>query len=261
MSSEKIIFGKKEEHRSWYIVSYSPPIESFRFASIDLVILDSVDKTKIAEAMESEARLWLTRYPIPVMVSAFNDTEDVIHLEPVRSCSHLMGFSSSEQLNPSLHWKLLKEVELPDNALDRNYLKKVYHDILYRTWTEADVERVKKEQIRMVRTAWLILFFWVGVIPLVFVVLGETSVRVAKMVLIYSIWKIFVSILKISGMWKKSKREQELELEEQEKAHHHYHCKQNPKGFLRLKIENFERETRERVRKEADALKKASAQS
>jgi len=257
MNLERIIWNKKELHRDWYYVEYCPPIESFRFASINLVILNSVDKTKIAEAMEAEARFWLNRYPIPVMVSAFDDKEDLIHLDPIKDCNHLMGVLINNK-EPSLHWKLLKDAELPVAALDQNYLQKIYHDIPFRIWTSADVERVKKEQRREFQILWLILFIWVGVIPLVFVVLGETSVWVAKMVLAYAIWKIIVSVLKISGMWKKSKREQKKEDEEREKEHHHYHCKLNPKGFLRLKIENFERETRERVRKEAEALKKTS---
>jgi len=47
--------------------------------------------------------------------------------------------------------------------------------------------------------------------------------------------------------------------EELEKNHHHCHCKKNPQGFLRSKIENFEKETRERVSKEAETLKQPSS--
>jgi len=37
--------------------------------------------------------------------------------------------------------------------------------------------------------------------------------------------------------------------------HYHYHCERNPEGFLRLKLENFEREEREQIQNEAKALK------
>ncbi len=261
MSSEKILFEKKAEHRGWYFVEYSPPIELHRFASVDLTILDSAGKAKIAEAMESELRVWLARYHIPIMVSACDSKEDLIHLEPVRGRSHLMGFAPKGQQEPNLYWRLLTDEELPGDALDRNSLKKIYHDIRYRIWTNEDVERVRKENVRMVRTAWLILSVWLVVIPITVIVLGETSVWVARMVLAYSLWKVLVQVLKLMGKWKKSPREKEEEREELERDHHHYHCKNNPQGFLRLKIENFEKETRERVYKEAEALKQASAQS
>jgi hypothetical protein len=38
--------------------------------------------------------------------------------------------------------------------------------------------------------------------------------------------------------------------------HHHYHCERNPEGFLRLKQENVERESREEIQREANSLKR-----
>jgi hypothetical protein len=35
---------------------------------------------------------------------------------------------------------------------------------------------------------------------------------------------------------------------------HFYHCERNPTGFIRPKIENFEREAIERTRKEAEVF-------
>jgi hypothetical protein len=260
MSSDKIIFEKTKEHRGWYFVEYSPPIEGYRFAMVDLTILHSTEKIKIAEAMESELKIWLARYPIPVMVSAFDDKENLIHLEPIKDCGHLMGYLPKDQQSPLCQWRLLKDGELSDAALDRNYLKKVYHDFRFRTWTSEDVERVKRENVQIVLTAWLILFVWLVAIPLTVIILGETSVWIAKMVLAYSLWKVFVQVMKLLGKWKKSPREIEQEREKLEMEHHHYHCKRNPQAFLRLKIENFERETKERVQKEAESLKQASSQ-
>jgi hypothetical protein len=258
MSSEKIIFEKAKQHRGWYFVEYSPPIEGFCFAMVDLTILHSTEKAKITEAMESELKFWLARYSFPMMVSAFDDKENLIHLEPIKDCSHLMGYLPKDQQSPISQWRLLKDEELSDAALDRNYLKKVYHDIRFRTWTSEDVKRVERENIQMVLTTWLILFVWLVAIPLTVIILGETSVWIAKMVLAYSLWKVFVQVMKLLGKWKKSPREIEQEREKLEMEHHHYHCKRNPQAFLRLKIENFERETKERVQKEAESLKQAA---
>jgi len=39
-----------------------------------------------------------------------------------------------------------------------------------------------------------------------------------------------------------------------------YHCERNPEGFARLKVENFEREARERILKEAEVLRNKAAE-
>ncbi|HXV49315.1 MAG TPA: hypothetical protein VEB61_10970, partial [Candidatus Binatia bacterium] len=62
--------------------------------------------------------------------------------------------------------------------------------------------------------------------------------------------------LKLLGMWPKTDRDLATEEEELRIRHHHYHCERNPEGFRRLKLENFERESREAIRREAAALKK-----
>ena len=258
MRSEKIFFEKVKIHRNWYFVEYSPPTESVPFASIDLVILNCTDKSKIAEAMESELKFWLARYPVPVMVSAFDGKENLIHLNSVRDCDHLMGCLPNGQPLPKFHWRLLKNDELSPEALNRNHLKEIYHDIPFKVRTSEDFERDIREQRRIVRMGWLIVFIWAGVVPLAVIILGETSVWVSKIVLVYSLWKAIVEILKLTGKLKKSPREIKQALEKSEMEHHHYHCKKNPMGFLRLKNENFEKETEERVRKEAEALRKAS---
>jgi|SRR5882672_4286181 len=232
MSSEKIFFEKVKIHRDWYFVEYSPPIESFPFATVDLTILNSVEKTKVVEAMEYESKIWLARYPIPVMVSAFDDKESLIHLDPVRDCNYLMGYLPKAQHPPIFHWRSLNEEELSNDALDRNFLKKIYHDIPFRTWTSEDVKRVETENSKMVWTAWLILFVWLVAIPLTVIILGETSVWIAKMVLAYSLWRVFVQVMKLLGKWKKSPREIEQEREKLEMEHHHYHCKKNHWDFF-----------------------------
>src|SRR6266446_4786530 len=127
MKPSDLIFQTVKESRGWYFVEYAPPICSHRFAILELVFPDPVDKRKIVPAMESELRKWLDRYPIPIMVSAFDGKGSVIHLEPVKSCSHLMGFRSKESDQTVSHWRLVKDEELPVDALDLEHLKKVYH--------------------------------------------------------------------------------------------------------------------------------------
>jgi hypothetical protein len=254
VNSERILFESVKEDRGWYFVEYSPPIGAVRFACLDLTIPEVVDRAKIVEAMEAELVSWLNRYPIPLMVSAFDGANNLIHLKSLKGSNSLMGFCEGEKKSAISSWRLLSNEELPSDALDRNHLKRVYSDIPFKT--SKDVEYEVEKHKRMVLTVRWFFFFWAVVVPLTVIILGETSVWVARMVLAYSVWKVLVEALKQTGKWKKSSRELEKDREELEMWHHHYHCKKNPEAFLRLKVENLEREERERVRKEAESLKR-----
>jgi hypothetical protein len=256
MSPERIFFKEIKEDRGWYFVEYTPPLDNHPLAFVNLVIPDQVDQSKIIEAMESEAYSWLSRYPIPVEVSAFDGAEHEIQLKPSKGSNTLIAYIPTGSARPILQWEKARWSDLPQNALDRNYLRRIYRDAAFTTSTE--IERETKKWRRTVFTINSVFFIWAVVVPLTVIILGETSAWISRMVLLYSLWKVLVEILKRTGKWKKSARQLERDKEEREAAHHHYHCKKNPQGFLRLKIENFDRDTRERVRNEAEALKHAT---
>jgi len=256
MNSERIFFKSLKEDRGWYFVEYSPPQESFRFATLDLVISDEVDKAKIVQAMQTELLGWIARYPIPLMVSAFDATGNLIYLDSIKECNSLIGFLPKGQQAVNSSWRLLKNEELPDDALNRDHLKKVYSDIPFRT--NEDIECESKKYTRMLLSIRWFFFFWAIIVPLTVLVLDKLNVWVGWMVFAFSLWKIVVEILKQMGKWKKSQRQLDKENEKLEMHHHHYHCQKNPQAFLRLRSENFEREEREHTRKEAESLKHKS---
>ncbi len=50
--------------------------------------------------------------------------------------------------------------------------------------------------------------------------------------------------------------EEEKAEKERKMNHYYYHCERNPAGFARLLVENVEKDTSERIRKEAEELAK-----
>jgi hypothetical protein len=151
-----------------------------------------------------------------------------------------------------LSWRLLTNEELPEDALNRDQLKKVYSDVPFRTGEDIDLQC--KKHVRMVKTVKWLFLLW-GVVSLIILILGETNAWISRIVFVYGFYKFFVGFLRQTGKLKKSSRQLEQEKDELEMQHHDYHCKKNPQAFLRLKIENFERESREPTRKEAESLK------
>lgn len=253
MDLDKIYFGEVKEDRGWYFVEYSPPHESLRFATLNVVLPEPAEKERVVQAIESEVRAWLLRYPVPIMATAFDATGSVLRLSPIKKCDSLIGFVQKGQSSAALHWHILKDEDLPDDALNRDHLKTVYADIPFRTG--ADLQRqAKKHAQTVLALRWFSIFVTVF-IPLIVLILPEISRPVAVLFLTYGILKIIITYLKQTGLLKKSQREIEQEKEELAMRHHHYHCQRNPEAFQRLKIENFNKEERERTLKEAQSLK------
>ena len=102
----------------------------------------------------------------------------------------------------------------------------------------------------------IILAVWLAAIPAGWAIieyLGSEWLAIA--VLLYSLWQAFRTARKLFWRVEPSKSEKEKAEKELKMRHYFYHCERNPEGFTRLKIENFEREAKERTLKEVEALR------
>jgi len=248
-------FDSLKEPRGWYFVEYAPPIAGNPFALVSLTILnDSAVSahSRISGAMEHELKHWLERYPVPVMVSAFDAAGDLISLEP---SAHLMG-RTVESGSIQEAWGSLSGKPLP--ALGPVELKKIYHDVPFRTSeqirfkAEQELHRTKSG----IRQALALLILWLVIIPVTIELLGVANPIIGTLVLLYSLWKAFVQLMKLLGKWPVSRRAQEESERKPRMEHCFWHCERNPAGFQRLKMENVDREQRERTVREAEELQK-----
>lgn len=247
-------FESIKEDRDWYFVEYSPPTSGYLFAILTLTIPQGDHSLEqIAVVMEAESASWLKRYPIPLMISAFNSAGDVVNLETVRGCNHLIGYLHAETADVVQAWRLVGNEELPRDALDKAHLQDIYADIPSKT--KEDITEQVLEESKKLRVGWWMVFVWAVVVPAAIAVLEWWSDWLGVVVLLYSLGKAVKKALQITGRWPHSSAEKQKEEEEARMRHHHYHCERNPEGFLRLKIENFDRWSREEIQKEALSLK------
>lgn len=256
MAPDELLFSTVQEDCGWYFVEYHPPRRGDRFAMLSVVVPGPSSPPAVAAAMESELKRWLRRYPIPLMVSAFDAKGDLYHLEGTRPCDHLIGYMDNQARESAMFWRLLADKEIPAAPLSRDTLLHLYRDVPYKT--SAQTRQETEARVRRLRIGWAIVFVWLVVVPAVWAVLEWASPAwVGVLILGYSLWQAVIRALKLLGNWKESPRQQKAREEEQRMRHHHYHyhCERNPEGFLRLKFENFEREERERIQNEAKALK------
>ena len=108
--TDQLFFEVTKENRGWYFVEYRPPISGYQFATLHVVVLETTKTAEdIAATMEAELVIWLERYPVPIMVSAFDDTGSVISLKDHLPCNHLIGFIETKVLH-QLHCEFFLNV-------------------------------------------------------------------------------------------------------------------------------------------------------
>jgi ferric iron reductase protein FhuF len=150
-------------------------------------------------------------------------------------------------------WKLLKDEEIPDNALNQEYVDKTYSGLVYKTYAQLDMEQRKKHQ--QIKSGWIIFYIWLVVIPAIIAIIEYYSDLLALIALIYALYKAVQKGLELTGKWPKSKKEKEHELEERLKNHYYYHCQMNPAGFRKLMLYNLDKMSESEIAKEAELLK------
>jgi hypothetical protein len=251
---EKVYFEELKVRHEDYFVTYRPASPPFDFASLSLTFLSPRANDAVLAALECELQIWLRRYPVPIMATAFDDTDSVISLADNIFENGLVGWidpasgeiASSQKLSELSNFT--KSHPLPEN------LRNIYFDVPFET------ERQRKEKIaqsitktrKNVQATKIIVLFWFVVVPAgvaLFEYFGPGWL--GTVVLVYSMWKAVQEGRKLTGRKKPSEREKEEAEKKTKSEHYFYHCEKNPKGFLRLKLENFEEEARSRTRKEA----------
>lgn len=253
MDPDDIRFASIKEDRDWYFVEYFPPLPGYRFSVLQLSILESRDVGEIAAAMEHEATAWVSRYPVPLMATAFTLDGSVLSLSNARPIDHLLAWPETTTAKTILRWEIVKDDELPPVALDRNYLKQIFSGIPYKTGQE--IRAAADKHFAALRVGWWLVFVWGVVVPLMVAILEWWSDLLGLVVLTYAFVKAAIQALRLTGHLPRSRREREKEAEESKMRHYAYHCERNPEAFERLKLENFEREAIEKTKAEAAALK------
>jgi len=253
-NDRKVFRDKLSEHRGTYFVTYQPADARYPFAIVQLTFpQDGSDGSTIIRAMEHELEVWLTRYPVPVMISAYDAKDDLISLSDEFGESHLMGYIESPAGTVIRRWGLLRNDELPSEQMDAEYLERAYKDVPFQLR-----EEVRENAIREARTTGRIIRIFVFFVVAVPVLIEIISLGVEWLGYLVSGISILIGLYKTAkamGWLKPSKRDKQKAEKKLKMQHYFYHCEQNPEAFNRLKIENFNREAIERTRKEAEALR------
>lgn len=242
---EKLYFESIKERGNKLLAEYHPPSPSTPFAVLNLTYVEKKALSEVAADLESESLKWCSRYPIPLMANSFDKYGDLIELKEFNDSEYLVALKGDNGVE--LHWASAGDRKLSEIRLSNDELLKIYDGIKYRTSRELESEALK--QVTQVRWLKVLFIVWAVVIPLLIAVLEFLSPAwIGVLALFYSFWKAFKQWRLMTGRARKTKSELAKEELNRRIAHHHHHCELNPEGFIRLRNENFKRESEERIR-------------
>ncbi|HXQ42171.1 MAG TPA: hypothetical protein VN821_12950, partial [Candidatus Udaeobacter sp.] len=260
---EILHFDFIKENRGSYFVEYQPPVSNNPFATLNLVYPESYDLGFVADTMKAEVAHWLVRYPVPIMAWAFDAAEKRIRPHGDADDGLLVGWYAPGTATLTYAWKVEGLPLFLNDTTNLPDWRTIYKDVPFRTGAEvkanANREWIKTRKQNL--TLRVILVIWLAVIPAAWAIiqyLGPEWLAIA--VLLYSLWQAFRAARKLFWRVEPSKVEKEKAETNLRRDHYFYHCELNPEGFARLKVENFEREAKERIVKEAEALRNKTAE-
>ncbi len=212
------------------------------FATLSLVFIDAPELKQIAELMHTELNGWLARYPVLVMVTAFDIEENVLRPE---TGGHLVGWVAPNSQKVVTSWNI-EELSnfIKANPANQNW-ETIYTNIPYKTQNQIKIEADNyiKERRRINLGLKLILTLWIAVLPASWAIVQYLGPDwLGLLVLIYALYKIATAWTKLMGYRKPSSAEKEKLESERKMRHYAYHCELNPTGFARLKAENLGKE-------------------
>ena len=247
-------YKPKTELRDWYFVQYYP-LNFEGFSTLQLTItIENAFKNDVIAAMEKEAEIWLNLYPVPLLVSAFDNAENTYDFSEIKEQNILMGFLNAGG-KICLYWRpLKKDEEGPNKDFSKDYLYNLFSDFPFTT--DAEYNADKKIRRRQIERGYLLLLFVPFAAALIYESIIYFNRLFSLLAFFYIIFKIVQRALKFMGKWPKSKREKEKERVDRLKDHYYYYCDKNPEGFKKLISETLEKEAREKVKKETESLKK-----
>lgn len=254
--SDCTYYKSVKEFRDWYFIEYTPPQPSSRFSTLNLVVLEDRNNQTIRKAMERESADWIHRFPVPILTTAFDLTDDVIAVGDTWKSSHLISWVNDETSELICRWEPVSDKLLPDVALNHDFLQKVFAE--FPSESRQDLLEKANRKISEAKKTKLLLFIWLIAIPLVWALLEWSSEVLGYAVLAFAIFKAAIHSLRFFGYLPKTKHQLGIEKRELKMRHYFYHCEQNPNGFQRLKNENFKQDAIKMTQTEALDVKSNS---
>jgi len=242
----------KEDRDDYYVIYHPINLKNCNFAQLDIIFIASVSVNELALIMEKEFDIWISRFPLPLMVTTFDRKGDKISLDSIKPNSELIGYVEKSTNKIIKTWE-----RMPDSIFPRieDDIIMVYKGLSYKTveQKEQECDNYIKEKRNYKCFINITLISWI-IITIVIAFLGWKNYWVGMAAFLYSFYKAIRQVFKIIGF--RTKKDSEKDEKDRKMKHYYYHCELNPEGFRKLVSENVGKELEEEIKKEKRSLEK-----
>lgn len=248
------IWQEIKENRDGYFVSYNPiNLKSYNFAMLNLVFTTNSSTGTISSLMETELDYWINRYPLPIMISAFDYKGNKIALDD-KPNSELLGYFDKKSDQVIKSWNRIDK-DFPSFTDEEIY--SIYKGLKYETIEQKEKKRDSsiKEHIKIKKGFFFIYLTFViwAIISFIIAYLGWQNYWIGMAAFLYSTYK---AIRRLKEIFRPTKKNREENEKKRKMEFYYQQCELNPEGFQRLKAENFERDIIKEVQGEKTELEK-----
>lgn len=225
------------EKRNGYRVEYNPiNLISRTFSESYIVFESEFDLKEMNEIMEREFEYLIKKFPVPLMLCAFNTKDDKIYFDDIKHGDELIGTIMNGKINKT--WGITN-FESSKTYISDETLNSIYNNISHRTKKQLEdkaknyISDKKKTVIifRLLALAWM-------VIGVLIIILGYfDAFYIGVITGSYSIYKAIENYNKSRG--KISKKEKFRKEKMDKMKHYYYHCELNQEAFSKLRAENY----------------------
>lgn len=151
---DELYFDPIKEHRGAYFVEYQPPVADATFATMNLVFIDAAENIAIVAAMNTELELWLQRYAVPLMITAWDAKENMLRPNG-EDTPHLVGWLSPSSTKAVHSWQLDDLTAFLKSGPATPDWRTIYKNVPVKTDAEVKANAAKFAQERRKQSRYL----------------------------------------------------------------------------------------------------------
>ncbi|MUK93773.1 hypothetical protein GNP80_15180 [Aliivibrio fischeri] len=229
-----VSFESVEIKRDGYYVKYDPLTigRNERSAFVSVRILESKSPQQCKEIAEEEYLYWISLFNIPLQVNIRYEIPCRETVSQLTGCSYICGVTPN-----TYRWGGFLTGELDGVELEATQIKRIYRGLQITTSSEVNARLNTERKGRQLLQSWALISL--VILPALIAFLGWSNPIFSTIALMFAWYKCADKWLCLTRKKIKTDVEEEKEVELRLKEHHHYHCMKNPKGFEKLKLDNF----------------------
>jgi len=184
-----------------------------------------VPEQQVIADVEREFKIWFEKYPVPLMVFAFDVHGNVIHLKEKSHGSDFRGFLDADQKIVS-GWQSFSVKSIPAIYKSDEYRDKCYANVPYEDFSVRQARMKEEGRYEKIgaKILWWFYIFVILIIPFAWFIGEKFFDTIAAFTIVWVLCSFGYRIAKEFAWIKKSDADKKKREQQRTMEHYYYHC-------------------------------------